>query len=269
MGAPSVAELAALIRQVAAEEMLPRFTRVERQWKGDGTIVTEADLAVQSRIAAALAERFPDIPLLGEEMPEAEQQRLFTTASGPGVWILDPLDGTSNYAAGIPYFSISLALVRDGAVMLGIVYDPCRDELFSAVKGEGSRLNGEPLNIPADLPPLSKGIGLIDFKRLEPKLAARLASEPPYSSQRSFGSVALDWCQLAAGRCHAYLHGRQRLWDYAAGQLIFAEAGGFATGLEGERSQELSLDPRSAVAAPSRTLFEQWCRWLGICIAAG
>ena len=99
-------------------------------------------------------------------------------------------------------------------------------------------------------------------QRLDAALARRLAASPPYSSQRSFGSGALDWCMVATGLCHLYLHGGQKLWDYAAGQLILSEAGGFATTLEGERVLQLALVPRSVVAAPGQALHERWLTWL-------
>jgi len=89
-------------------------------------------------------------------------------------------------------------------------------------------------------------------------LATRLAAHPPYGSQRSLGSVVLDWCWVATGRCHAYLHGKQNLWDYAAGNLILLEAGGYAQTLEGEQVFSGDLTPRSAVSALDETLFQQW-----------
>jgi myo-inositol-1(or 4)-monophosphatase len=258
---PSIDKLQAILKAAAREELLPRFAHVERQLKGDGSIVTEADTAMQQRVLEALRECWPQIPLLGEEMTAEEQQALLSDSAN-GLWLLDPLDGTSNFAAGIPYFCVSLALIRDGEVALGIIYDPLRDECFSAEQGKGAMLNSAPLCVPAPLPPISRAMGLIDFKRLAPGLATRLATEPPYSSQRSFGSGALDWCMIATGRCHLYLHGGQKLWDYAAGQLILAEAGGYSSTLEGDRVMHSALVPRSVVAAPGKELYVLWRRWL-------
>lgn len=258
---PSLETLQAILNTAAREELLPRFAHVEREFKGDGSIVTEADIAMQQRVLEALQENWPDIPVLGEEMSSEEQQALLAD-SPTGLWLLDPLDGTSNFAAGIPYFCVSLALIRDGDVVLGIIYDPLRNECFCAEQGKGARLNGAPLRVPLSLPPIARAMGLVDFKRLAPKLAGRLATEPPYSSQRSFGSGALDWCMIATGRCHLYLHGGQKLWDYAAGQLILAEAGGHSATLEGERVLQARLVSRSVVAAAGRELFESWFHWL-------
>ena len=180
------------------------------------------------------------------------------------MWCLDPLDGTSNFAAGIPYFCVSLALLSQGEVRLGMVYDPLRDECFAASRDEGAVLNGEPLTVVESGLPLERATALIDFKRLSPELATRLVCDIPYASQRSFGSVALDWCWLAAGRSHVYLHGRSNVWDYAAGQFIFQSAGGLSCTLDGEAVFSQALTPRSSVAAVDRPLFESWTSYLGI-----
>ena len=261
---PPIETLQTILKAAAIEELLPRFARVERQLKRDGSIVTEADTAMQQRVLEALRENWPQIPLLGEEMG-AEQQQALLAGSESGLWLLDPLDGTSNFASGIPYFCVSLALMRDGEVVLGIVYDPVRDECFCAEQGKGAMLNGSPLLVPASLPPISHAMGLVDFKRLSPALASRLATEPPYSSQRSFGSGALDWCMIATGRCQLYLHGGQKLWDYAAGQLILAEAGGHSSTLEGDRVLQAALVPRSVAAAAGKELHAEWAHWLAGC----
>ena len=256
-----MADLKGLIVPAAQQELLPRFARVERQHKRDGSVLTEADLALQSRIAAQLRQQWPETVFLGEEMTAAEQTELL--AGGQPVWCLDPLDGTSNFAAGIPYFCVSLALLKQGEVLLGIVYDPVRDECFSASRGQGARVNGASLRVRASGLELGQTTALIDFKRLEKELATRLVTEQPYASQRSFGSVALDWCWLAAGRCHIYLHGRSNIWDYAAGNYIFHAAGGYSSTLEGDAIFTHALTPRSSVAAVDQSLFSAWTEWLG------
>jgi myo-inositol-1(or 4)-monophosphatase len=253
-----------IIIPAAREELLPRFANVEREHKTDGSVVTEADHAVQQRIEPQLMQHWPDTVFIGEEMSPDDQAGLL--ASGRPTWCLDPLDGTSNFASGIPYFAVSLALLENGEVKLGIVYDPLRDEYFAAEAGSGVTLNGEPLRLGVTNLNLKQTIGLIDFKRLAPDLATRLATQIPYASQRSFGSVALDWCWLAAGRGHLYLHGRSQLWDYAAGTLIFESAGGHACTLDGEPIFSNSLAPRSSVAAVDSSLFSAWTAWLGISV---
>ncbi|MDX1383813.1 MAG: inositol monophosphatase family protein, partial [Thermoanaerobaculia bacterium] len=129
---PDLDTVVELVRRVATEELLPRFGRTARRSKADGSPVTEADLAVQDRLAHALAELTPAIPLLAEETPLEEQaERLHA----PALWCLDPLDGTTNFTAGVPFFCTSLALVRDGTTELGVVHDPWRDETFAALRG--------------------------------------------------------------------------------------------------------------------------------------
>jgi len=249
-----------IITTVAREELLPRFADVQRSIKLDGSFVTEADMAAQMRISQALKEHYPETAFLGEEMSADEQNELLNNSDS--LWCLDPLDGTSNFAAGIPYYAISLALIERGVATLGIVYDPNRDECFVGVRGEGAFLNDELLTVkPVELP-LSQCTALIDFKRLSPRLAMDLVAQRPYASQRSYGSVALDWCWMAASRFHVYLHGASNIWDYAAGLLIFNEAGGYSSTLEGEDIYVNSLSKRSSVGALDQATFDQWHSWL-------
>ncbi|MGV6825365.1 MAG: inositol monophosphatase family protein [bacterium] len=250
-------KLSTLVRDIAREELLPRFAQVACETKDDNSIVTEADLAMQQRVTDALQHEWPDFGLLGEEMTQAEQEALIDNP-GAGLWILDPLDGTNNYAAGIPYFSVSLALLQQGKISAALVYDPVRDECFTAINGQGASLNGEPLCQQGRIPPFNQCMAAIDFKRLKPPVATDLACNPPYGSQRSFGSVALDWCWLAANRFHLYLHGKSKLWDYVAGQLILSEAGGHSTTLQGEPVFTATMEPRSSVAALDEGLFQSW-----------
>ena len=252
-----------IIIQSAEQELLPRFLQSERREKKDGSVITEADMAMQSRLRAELAMHWPDYPMLGEEMDEDTQRRLLQSEA-PGLWCVDPLDGTSNFATGIPFFAVSLALLKNGRPQLGVVYDPLRRECFSAIHGRGAWCNDTRLMAGNSNITLAQTAALIDFKRLYSPLARRLAEHPPYSSQRSFGSVALDWCWIAAGRGHVYLHGKQRIWDFAAGSLILAEAGGYAVTLEGEEVYRADITPRSAVAALDAGLFREWCEWLEI-----
>jgi len=258
---PDLAELSEVVIQTAQEELVPRFAEVARTHKTDGSIVTAADLAMQAALMRELAVRWPQYRLLGEEMAESEQKQVWDHP-GPGIWVLDPLDGTSNFATGIPFFSVSLALTIGGDPVLGVVLDPMRNECFTAERGEGAWLNGARLHSDVPSLPLRRSIAVVDFKRLSDPLAARLGAEPPFGSQRNFGSSALDWCWLAADRYQVYLHGGQKLWDFAAGSLIFEEAGGHAVTLEGECVYCGGFEPRSVVAALDETLFKEWYAWV-------
>ncbi|RRQ21375.1 inositol monophosphatase family protein [Thiohalobacter thiocyanaticus] len=261
-------QLNTLIRQVGQEELIPRFQRIGHEYKADGSVLTEADLAVDARLREQLHALHPDVAFLSEEMPTAEQATLLAD-SGTPLWCLDPLDGTSNFAAGIPCFGISLALIRGGEVELGIIYDPLRDECFSARRGAGARLNDQRLQARATGVVLDKAVALVDFKRLGSPLRQCLVDNAPYSSQRNFGSCALEWGWMAAGRGHVYLHGGQKLWDLAAGSLILTEAGGTCRTLEGEAVFAPRLAPRSVVSASDPALFAAWRNWLADAQAGG
>lgn len=254
-------KLCDIIEDTARQELLPRFADVQREFKQDGSIVTIADRNMQQELETRLQRAWPDYRLLGEEQ-DAQTQRQLMESDEQALWIVDPLDGTSNFTAGIPFFSVSVALMKNRRCVMGVVYDPTRDECFCAAEGEGAWLNDKVLRQSPAPDGLKRTIAAIDFKRLEPGLATALVAAPPYSSQRSFGSVALDWCWVAAGRFHVYLHGKQKLWDYAAGQLILSEAGGHSQSLDGEPVFAPSIAPRSALAAHDDGIFNEWRDWL-------
>jgi myo-inositol-1(or 4)-monophosphatase len=251
-----------LIKDACCRLMMPSFCQIERGYKADGSVITDVDHLMQDFLGRGLSDLLPDSVLLGEEMSKKQQQQALHT--GKPVWCLDPLDGTNNYSVGIPYFSVSLSLIHEAKVIMGIVYDPVRDEFFTAHSSGKALLNDVPLQLQQSGLKLNKSIAIIDFKRLPMQLRTDLINRSPYSSQRSFGSVALDWCWLAAGRGHIYLHGRSNIWDYAAGHFIFSKAGGLSCTLDGESIFIDELRPRSALAAVDQTLFDAWQEWLGI-----
>lgn len=260
---PEISELTAIVRDIASRELMPHFGRINRRYKADRSIVTSADIATQQALQEVLAGKWPEYGFLAEEM-SAQQQLQALQNTGNGLWIIDPLDGTSNFAAGIPYFAISIALFINGEVHRALVHDPNRDETFSAGIQEAATLNGNAMVL-ADTPgELRRAIGVVDFKRLPAQLASRLVTSQPFSSQRSFGSVALDWCWLAANRFHVYLHGRSNIWDYAAGELIFRRSGGYSCTLDGESVFRPTVEPRSAVAAGDAGHFREWTAYLGV-----
>ena len=257
---PDLEILKRIIRDAAKEEILSRFNKISYEIKDDGSLVTEADLAADKRIRDALALAYPEIAFLSEEMELEEQQALLK--SSPQIWCLDPLDGTSNFAAGFPLFATSLALIVDGEVQIGISYDVVRDEMFSAVKGQGAWLNEKPLKCKPSRFSLSNSVAVIDFKRLKPDLVMRLISDGPYRSQRNIGASVLEWVWMAASRGQVYLHGGMKLWDLAAGSLILSEAGGYSCTLEGEVVFKASMTPRSVLISPDKELFAQWKAYL-------
>ena len=218
------AAVAAILEQAGEEIILPAFhATVRTATKSDGSVVTETDLACQQFIESRLAALDDSIALLGEEM-ERDEQLACLNASSNGFWCLDPLDGTSNFATKLPAFGISLGLIREGHVQLACIHDPVRRETFTAIRGEGAYLNGEPIRCSTEME-LSQAIGCIDMKRLDCQIAARLACSRSYRSQRNIGSCALEWAWLAAGRIQFIVHGGEKVWDFAAGSLLAGEAG--------------------------------------------
>ena len=228
--------------------------------KPDGGWVTDIDRQIQTHLLADLRARWPQYGFIGEEMTHADQVAE-CAQSRAGYWVLDPLDGTTNYTAGFLFYGVSLALVVDGQARLGVVYDPVRDECFCAEVGRGAFLNERRLTCPPTAA-LHKCIAIVDYKRLVGDLAAQLVRAPPFRSQRNLGASALEWCWLAAGRAHLYLHGGQKLWDFAAGHLILNEAGGAATSLSRLPLDAARLRKRSVVAAVNPTLLARWNEWI-------
>ncbi len=258
--APDIGSLTELVRQAASK--IEYFRQNERQpeLKIDGSLVTGVDQGIQRYLMQELNTRWPQFGFIGEEMPHDDQVRV-CEHSKRGFWVLDPLDGTTNFASGFLFFGISLALVIEEHPVLAVIYDPVRDECFTAQKGRGAFINGKPLVCP-DTGVLSDCIANIDYKRLVGDLSSQLVRCPPYRSQRNLGSSVLEWCWLAAGRIQLYLHGGQKLWDFAAGSLILHEAGGVATSLSGQPLDCSKLRKRSVVAAVNAGLLDQWVDWI-------
>ncbi|HEU0282310.1 MAG TPA: inositol monophosphatase family protein [Gallionella sp.] len=250
----------AAVKLVAAEEIMPRYLKVAHQRKGDGSLCTEADIAAQTALTKKL-QAILNVPVLGEEMPAGEQHTIWQSGDD-GLWCIDPIDGTSNFVRGLPYFAVSVALLRKGKSLLGVVYDPVADEVFAAESGKGAFLNGEILVKREAAGSLQQALANVDLKRLGAKLVTQLSSNPPYSSQRNFGASALDWCYTAAGRYDLYLHGGQKLWDYAAGTLILWEAGGHACCIENDDFTQGDIWQRSVIAASDKKLFDEWKHWI-------
>ena len=250
----------AAVKLVTAEEIMPRYLKVAHQHKSDGSLCTEADIATQSALTKKL-QAILNVPVLGEEMSANEQQEQWKVGH-EGLWCIDPIDGTSNFVHGLPYFAVSVALVREGESVIGVVHDPVAKEMFAAERERGAFLNGEKLSGRDTETDLARALACVDMKRLKKKLVTRLAVEPPYSSQRNYGASALDWCYTAAGRFDMYLHGGQNLWDYAAGSLIMSESGGHACCIEDDDFARGDIWQRSVVAARDKKLFDAWKTWI-------
>ena len=209
--------------------------------KGTIDLVTEVDLECERMCRAILGERFPDHDILAEEMSRDPHQPSTATYR----WVYDPLDGTTNYAHGLPIFCSSLALEIDGRTAVGAVYDPTRAELFTAERGAGAFLNGQRLHVSA-AGELIDALLVTGFPYDVHKQTADLVTMfaaflGRARAVRRLGSAALDLCYVAAGRFDGYWEQHLWPWDVAAGALIVTEAGGTVTGMDGS-----AFDPAAA-----------------------
>ncbi len=249
-----------LVRRVARDEVLPRFRFSTGSKKADGTLLSEVDHAAQDALAKGLQSIAPG-PVLGEEMSSADQAAAWSSGDN-GLWCVDPLDGTTNFLHGLPFFSISVAYMRSRRTTHGVVYHPMQDELFAAMRGAGATLNGSPLTPRMATVALNDAVAAIESKQLPLPLRLALANRPPYYSMRNWGAGTLDWCYLAAGRFDVFLHGGQKLWDYAAGALILEEAGGVLETIEDQSFWSTPPWQRSVIAAGNPSTFNAWAAWV-------
>jgi len=247
-------EAVAAMARSAGEVLRERFHAARTVTsKGPTDIVTDADEAAEARLLEAIGRGFPGAGVLAEE----SGARAASPTGGGLRFIVDPLDGTVNYAAGIPHFCVSVAVEQAGRLVAGAVYDPCRDELFLGLDEGGAFCNGAPLRV-VDAPlgdaVLATGFPY-DIRSRGPELFGYFEAFVRRSrAVRRFGSAALDLAWTAAGRYHGYFERGVKPWDVAAGILLVREAGGACLDYAGGVAAVEAGEVVAAAPALARTM---------------
>jgi myo-inositol-1(or 4)-monophosphatase len=219
----------------ASKTIIRDFGEIENlqvSLKGPGDFVTASDKKVEKILINELQKARPSYSILSEEIGQINNDKSFK-------WIIDPIDGTANFLHGIPHFAISIGLEHDDEIICGIIYDPIKDEMFVAEKGNGSYLNNQRMRVSSrsklkdcivftggpTLESKNKELALEEYKKFSSKIHIPI---------RKLGSASLDMAYVAAGRCDGFWQRNLKYWDIAAGIILVKEAGGFVTDFEGE-----------------------------------
>lgn len=233
--------------RAGAEQLLAHADDFAVHEKSTADFVTDADLASQRAVFAVLRAAFPDHGLLGEESPEpAELQKEYC-------WVVDPLDGTTNYVHQLPCYAVSVAVVRRGELLAGVVLDPVRDECFAAAAGRGATLNDRPVHVTraSRLSDAMVAVSLpYGLTHESPDLLSFADIAPRSQAVRRTGSAALNLAYVACGRLDAHWACEIHPWDAAAGVLLIQEAGGTVSGCDG-RPFELAEADYLTAATPT------------------
>ena len=220
----------------ASKILIRDFGEIEKlqvSVKGPGDFVTTADKKVEKILIDELSKARPNYSILSEEIGEIINDKEFK-------WIIDPIDGTSNFLHGIPHFAISIGLEQNNEIICGIIYDPIKDEMFSAEKGNGSYLNNQRIRVSARKKLKDCIIFTGGPRHNSNNMELSLKEYKKFSSEvsipiRKLGSAALDLAYVAAGRCDGFWQRNLNYWDIAAGIILVKEAGGFVTDFEGNK----------------------------------
>jgi len=220
----------ALAREAGALQRSRLWQPLGIEYKGEIDLVTEVDRACEDLLVGGLKDSFPDHDFLAEE-------NVYPSRSASHKWIIDPLDGTTNFAHGFPWFAVSMALEIDGEVVLGVIYHTMLDEMFTAMKGGGAWLNGSRLLVSSRQPLrgslLATGFSYDSATDQENNFAHFVNFQLTARGVRRAGAAALDLAYVAAGRFDGFWESKLKPWDVAAGQLLVREAGGAVTGFDG------------------------------------
>lgn len=242
-----------LIREVAAREIVPRFRAVARATartkSGPSDLVTEADIETERWLTPLLQNLLPGSVVVGEEATEADPAIYQRLAGSAPVWLIDPVDGTLNFASGLPLFAVMVALVSDGETQQSWIYDPLTDRMATAMKGAGAFVDGHRLSV-AEAPSLGHVAGVINLKTLTPARAAEVAPRlARLGSHLLLRCAGQEYLAMVEGRIDCGFYSKTMAWDHAAGCLLVTEAGGVARRLDGRRYRPGDLDHSSPLLA--------------------
>jgi fructose-1,6-bisphosphatase/inositol monophosphatase family enzyme len=249
--------ISSLIRQTAQSEIVPRFRQLreeEIREKKPGDFVTIADLETERRLTERLIGVLPRAVVLGEEAAAKDPGLLALLAAEAPVWVIDPVDGTANFARGEPGFAVIVALIERAEVRAGWIYDPLDDVMVTAEKGAGAWSAGRRLAVAPSPPPAAIIGAAYGRTAAGPRAAKALAESGRVGAVRNLGCSALEYNEIALGRAQFSLHSRSLPWDHAAGMLIVAEAGGLARFLDG-RPYDPRISDRAVLAAADHAAF--------------
>ncbi len=263
-------EVAHLLRAAAQAEIMPRFRRLAegdvRTKSGPLDLVTEADTAAERHIEAWLARLLPEAWVLGEEAAAADPSRLVRMAEESLCVVVDPVDGTANFAAGVPLFGVMAAAIWRGETIAAWIHDPLGDDTLMALRGEGAWVEGSSGHLHdcrvAAPVPLSRMLGAISWgfmprdrkAQVLPKLAG-------FASVMNFRCAAQEYRLVCTGGAHVLVYNRLLPWDHAAGNLIHAEAGGYAAQFDGAPYSALRHQG-GLICAPDRAGWQEVRDWL-------
>jgi fructose-1,6-bisphosphatase/inositol monophosphatase family enzyme len=249
---PDLDRIARIIRETAAVEIMPRFCALEAsdiREKKPGDIVTVADVAAERRLLAALADAAPGSVALGEEGVAEDPARLDLLAGTAPVWVIDPIDGTNNFAKSVPRFAVIVAYVVGGVVEAGWIYHPPSDAMVVALRGAGAWSDGRRLAVAGEAH--GKNLAGSAYGRTQGgvRMAKALDDSGRVGAMQNRGCSGLEYMELAAGASHFSFHSRSLPWDHAAGMLITTEAGGLASFLDGSPYDPRILDGKPLATA--------------------
>jgi fructose-1,6-bisphosphatase/inositol monophosphatase family enzyme len=264
LSAREAAALAEILREAAQAEIMPRFRRLGaggvRAKSSPQDLVTDADENAERRIAAALAALFPDALVVGEEAAAADASLLDRLAEAERAIVLDPLDGTFNFAHGVPLFGVMAAVLARGEVVLAAIHDPLGDDTALALRGEGAWIesaDGSRVELrvrPAETPARMGGIASWQFLP-EPLKSRVLGRLPRLAATWSYRCAAHEYRLAASGGCHFLLYHRLLPWDHAPGWLLHREAGGHSAHFDGTEYRPRQVSG-GLLCAPDRASWE-------------